>query len=109
MIRRCEPFPIWSLASRGVECQMANSETPKRSWSLTVATAHHRRSLRAPVAWIEYVGGPLDGLRTPIEAAALKGKYVGWCHVRHDGPMQAIYSPAEPGRLLFVECAGGPR
>jgi hypothetical protein len=55
-----------------------------------VATAHQRRYMKAPIVWIEYIDGPLDGLRSAVEAADTTNLHIGWCFNSTRGVVQAL-------------------
>lgn len=63
-----------------------------------VSTAHQRRGyvIKRPV-WIEYMDGPLAGIRHPIEQSELGSSSLGWCLVLPSGPHVAEYRPVDDG------------
>jgi len=70
-----------------------------------VSTAHHRRTFKGGVTWVLYVGGPLDGIQTPIETADAGSSVIGWCHLRDSGLVQIHYvQSGEPGVVRFRDC-----
>src|SRR5262245_34125988 len=70
-----------------------------------VSIAHHqrRRGFKRPI-WITFDGGPLDGLRCPIEWADAAGQFLAWCLVRDDGPVQATYRKTDHLRTWRFNC-----
>jgi len=70
-----------------------------------VSTAHHRRVFKGGVTWVLYVGGPLDGIQTPIEPADAGSSVIGWCYPRDSGLVQIHYvQSGEPGVIQFRDC-----
>jgi hypothetical protein len=65
--------------------------------------------MKAPIVWIEYIDGPLDGLRSAVEAAVTKNLYIGWCFNSTRGVVQALYVRETPTKWRFHEYSAGPR
>jgi hypothetical protein len=46
---------------------------------LSAATAHQRRLFTGPTMRVRYVGGPLDGIMSIVEANTATNQFLGWC------------------------------
>src|SRR5262245_45706883 len=56
-----------------------------------VRVAHVRKSYSAPARFVEYLDGPLAGIRHPVEAWTVTSAAIhAWCIVRHNGPCSAV-------------------
>jgi hypothetical protein len=63
-----------------------------------VATAHQRRrcTFKRPVM-VQYMDGPLAGIRHPVEQSEMRSSSLGWCLVMPNGPHVAEYRPVDDG------------
>lgn len=75
-----------------------------------VCTAHLHRTFISPVVWVQYINGPLDGIRTPMEAANARNQFVAWSVVRRGGLVQVMHTrTSTPGVFRFQSIESGVR
>ncbi len=85
--------------------------TPEETDELrrAVLASQRNRAVKGRRVPIMFTGGALDGMKVALPEWSSKCQYIGWCHLRHDGPIQVLYRRAGPGVWAFDRLEDGPR